>query len=175
VLIVATAALWPALSYWDGAGDQQASEAPEAASLAAESQERLPRSTDVGWQQPSTVQGETSDWTYVVDALNGETSDWTEVIDGVGLQAPAPARIKKVEPTYPKAAQDARVEGVVAVTYQLDAGGRPINLRVTQSVPMLDQAVLSALRQWEYTPPRFGAAPRTFHYHVEFVLNRVRP
>ena len=41
----------------------------------------------------------------------------------------------------------------------LDTNGRVTQLRVLQSVPMLDQAALDAVRQWRYTPSSYGGHP----------------
>jgi TonB family protein len=86
-----------------------------------------------------------------------------------------PARlVKDVRPVYPAAARRAGIEGLVIITYSLDASGRPIDLLVTKSVPGLDEAALSALRQWEYTPPPFGSAQR-YRFNAQFELSRYAP
>jgi TonB family protein len=79
--------------------------------------------------------------------------------------------LKQVEPVYPQAAKDAGIEGLVIVTYTLDAEGRASDLHVARSVPMLDEAVLSALRKWEYPPVPPGVTPPNYRYNVEFVLD----
>jgi TonB family protein len=79
--------------------------------------------------------------------------------------------LKQVEPIYPLAAKNAGVEGLVIVTYTLDAQGKARDLQVAKSVPMLDEAVLSALRQWEYPPVPAGVTPPNYRYNVEFVLD----
>jgi TonB family protein len=81
-----------------------------------------------------------------------------------------PLVIKQVDPKYPDRARRAGVEGLVIVNYGLDARGRPQDLKVTKSVPMLDEAVLTALRQWEYTPPQMGSTAPIYRYNAQFVL-----
>jgi TonB family protein len=85
-----------------------------------------------------------------------------------------PKPIKEVDPVYPEAARAAGVEGLVIVTYSVDAHGKPHNLKVTKSIPMLDQAVIAALRQWEYTPPPEGATAEVYRYNAEFDLRGSR-
>jgi TonB family protein len=79
--------------------------------------------------------------------------------------------IKQVEPEYPSDAKAAEVEGLVIITYSVDSAGRPSNLTVTKSIPMLDAAAMAALRQWRYTPPLNGATPQLDRFNAEFVLD----
>jgi protein TonB len=60
---------------------------------------------------------------------------------------------------YPKAAQDARVQGVVILETLIGVDGKITNARVLRSVPMLDQAALDAVMQWEFTPTRLNGQP----------------
>jgi TonB family protein len=85
-----------------------------------------------------------------------------------------PKPIKEIDPVYPEAARAAGVEGLVIVTYSVDAHGKPHNLKVTKSIPMLDQAVIAALRQWEYTPPSEGSTGEIYRYNAEFELRGSR-
>ena len=41
----------------------------------------------------------------------------------------------------------------------LDTTGRVTQLRVLESVRMLEQAAVDAVRQWRYTPSRYGGHP----------------
>jgi protein TonB len=65
---------------------------------------------------------------------------------------PYPRRTKNVNPVYPPEAQQARVQGMVFIEITIDPAGKISNAVVTQSIPLLDQAALDAVRQWEYTP-----------------------
>jgi protein TonB len=60
---------------------------------------------------------------------------------------------------YPKAAQDAKVQGVVILETLIGVDGKITNARVLRSVPMLDQAALDAVMQWEFTPTRLNGQP----------------
>jgi TonB family protein len=65
---------------------------------------------------------------------------------------PYPRRTKNVNPVYPPEAQQARVQGMVFIEITIDPAGKISSAVVTQSIPLLDQAALDAVRQWEYTP-----------------------
>lgn len=71
----------------------------------------------------------------------------------------APTKIADARPLYPEIARSARVEGTVVLEAVLDQTGRVTQLRVIQSVPMLNQAALDAVRQWRYTPSIYGGQP----------------
>lgn len=95
------------------------------------------------------------------------------VIGGVGDQAKAPKLIKKVDPVYPEEARQARVEGVVVLEATTDVYGRVTKVEVLESVPMLDQAAVDALKQWLYEPMLIDGKPQpvTFHVTMRFKLN----
>jgi protein TonB len=71
----------------------------------------------------------------------------------------APRKIADARPLYPEIARAARREGTVVLEAVLDTAGRVTQLRVIQSVPLLDQAALDAVRQWRYTPSVYGGQP----------------
>lgn len=63
-----------------------------------------------------------------------------------------PRLIRQVKPTYPREAFAKKIEGVVIVELLIDANGRIAGARVTQSVPLLDEAALVSVRQWLFEP-----------------------
>jgi protein TonB len=77
----------------------------------------------------------------------------------VGNQIKAPTQIKKVQPNYPEVAQAARVQGIVILEATIGGDGRVIDAKVLRSVPLLDQAAIDAVRQWEYTPTLLNGVP----------------
>jgi TonB family protein len=77
----------------------------------------------------------------------------------VGGKIKAPTKIKDVAPVYPAMAQSAHVAGAVIIEATIGADGKVIDAKVLRSVPMLDQAALDAVRQWEYTPPLLNGVP----------------
>ncbi len=71
-----------------------------------------------------------------------------------------PLKIRDVRPIYPPIAQQARVQGVVILEALIDADGGVQAARVLRSIPLLDQAALDAVRQWQYTPTLVNGAPQ---------------
>ena len=70
-----------------------------------------------------------------------------------------PAKIKDVLPVYPDIAMRAHIGGMVILEAVIDAQGRVVNVKVLRSVPLLDQAAIDAVRQWEFTPTRLNGVP----------------
>ena len=70
----------------------------------------------------------------------------------VGGAIRTPTKVKHVDPVYPAIAKSARVSGTVVLEATIDPVGKVIDTRVVKSVPMLDQAAIDAVQQWEYTP-----------------------
>jgi protein TonB len=91
----------------------------------------------------------------------------------VGGQIKAPTQIKKVPPTYPQIAQSARVSGVVILEATIGVNGKVQDVKVLRSVPLLDQAAIDAVRQWEYTPTLLNNVPTAviMTVTVTFTLN----
>jgi protein TonB len=70
----------------------------------------------------------------------------------VGGKIEPPIKMNDVAPVYPAIAQNAGVTGSVIIEATIGADGRIIDARVLRSIPLLDQAALDAVRQWEYKP-----------------------
>lgn len=64
-----------------------------------------------------------------------------------------------MKPVYPQIAQSARVAGVVIIEATIGPNGKVQNARVLRSIPLLDQAALDAVKQWEYTPTLLNGVP----------------
>ena len=77
----------------------------------------------------------------------------------VGGNIKPPTQIKRVNPVYPPIAQSARVQGVVIIEAVIGPGGQIQDARILRSIPLLDQAALDAVRQWEYTPTLLNGVP----------------
>jgi TonB family protein len=70
-----------------------------------------------------------------------------------------PRRIKDVKPTYPGIARRTKVTGTVYIHALIDERGRVNCTRILASVPLLDQAALDAVNQWEFAPVLLNGAP----------------
>ena len=77
----------------------------------------------------------------------------------IGGKIHAPKKIKDVKPVYPAIAQSARVAGVVTIEATIGPDGKVIDAKVVRSIPLLDQAALDAVRQWEYLPTLLNGVP----------------
>jgi protein TonB len=77
----------------------------------------------------------------------------------IGGTVRQPLKVKNVDPVYPAIAQAARVQGIVIIEATLSPDGRMSNARILRSIPLLDQAALEAVRQWEYTPTLLNGVP----------------
>jgi TonB family protein len=70
-----------------------------------------------------------------------------------------PKKIKDVPPVYPPLARSAGVFGEVTIEATIGTDGKVIDARVVRSIPLLDQAALDAVRQWEYLPTMLNGVP----------------
>jgi len=96
-------------------------------------------------------------------SLREEAEAFNRVATGLSLLAKGkvtpPQKIKDVKPVYPPLAQEARAKGVVGGEAVLDEAGKITRARVTTSIPMLDQAALDAVKQWEFSPAAVNGTP----------------
>jgi protein TonB len=77
----------------------------------------------------------------------------------VGGAIREPRKLRHVNPVYPDIARSARIQGIVILEATIDPQGRVNEVRVLRSVPLLDQAAIDAVRQWEYTPTVLNGVP----------------
>jgi protein TonB len=90
----------------------------------------------------------------------------------VGGKIRPPKKTKDVQPVYPASAKSARIAGVVIVEATIGTDGTVVDAKVLRSVPMLDQAALDAVRQWEFTPTLLNgkAVPVVMTVTINFKL-----
>jgi protein TonB len=77
----------------------------------------------------------------------------------VGGGISAPKKIRDARPVYPEDARAAGVQGIVIVEAVIGKDGKVESATVLRGIPMLDQAALDAVRQWEFTPTFVNGAP----------------
>ena len=77
----------------------------------------------------------------------------------VGGNISPPEKTRNVEPRYPPVAQAARVSGVVILEAVIGPDGRVTDVKILRSVPLLDEAAIEAVRQWEYSPTLLNGVP----------------
>jgi protein TonB len=124
----------------------------------------------------------------IVGGIAGGVSGWTAggvpggvvggLLSGVATVAPPPPPrpvkrdpirvggnvqesklIRRVEPAYPELAKRARVQGKVVLVVTVDEEGNVTDIRVTSGHPLLDEAALSAVKQWKYSPTLLNGEP----------------
>lgn len=85
-----------------------------------------------------------------------------------------PRRIAYVQPVYPAIAQQNRITGRVVIEAIIGPTGEVQSTRVVQSVAFLDQAALTAVQQWKYTPTLLSGVPVSviLTVSVDFTLAR---
>lgn len=77
----------------------------------------------------------------------------------IGGKIREPRKLVYVPPIYPELARQTRVQGAVTLEAILDATGKVESVRVLESVPLLDDAAVRAVRQWRYTPTELNGVP----------------
>jgi protein TonB len=77
----------------------------------------------------------------------------------VGGNMKQPVKTKHVAPVYPPIAQSANVQGVVILETVIGVDGKVQDARILRSIPLLDQAAMDAVKQWEFTPTLLNGTP----------------
>jgi protein TonB len=67
--------------------------------------------------------------------------------------------VRKVNPTYPPLARQARIQGVVILQAQISKEGNIENLQLVSGHPMLAPAAIEAVKQWKYKPYLLNGEP----------------
>jgi len=96
--------------------------------------------------------------------------EWTEVWKPIGKSPPPrtpppgsppqpyvtidelPEAITRVAPEYPPAARQAGVDGTVMLSANVLEDGTVGDVKVVNSIPLLDAAAIAAVRQWRFRP-----------------------
>lgn len=85
----------------------------------------------------------------IAGAQNRADKDYVIISDG-------PAPTKRVKPQYPDLARKARVQGDVVCELIIGRKGRVERARLLSGHPLLADAALQAVKQWEWKPLVFG-------------------
>ena len=67
--------------------------------------------------------------------------------------------IRRVQPTYPPLARQARIQGTVILQAQISKTGDIENLTLVSGHPMLAPAAIDAVKQWKYRPYILNGEP----------------
>jgi TonB family protein len=77
----------------------------------------------------------------------------------VGGAIQEPRKLRNVNPIYPPDALQARIQGVVVLECTIDHVGKVVAVRTLRGVPLLTEAAVAAVKQWEYTPTVLNGVP----------------
>src|SRR5262250_1857465 len=66
---------------------------------------------------------------------------------------------RRVNPTYPPLARQARIQGTVVLQAEISKNGDIENLRLVSGHPMLAPAAIEAVKQWKYKPYLLNGEP----------------
>jgi periplasmic protein TonB len=67
--------------------------------------------------------------------------------------------IRRIQPTYPPLARQARIQGAVILQAEISKNGDIENLRLISGHPMLAPAAIEAVKQWKYKPYVLNGEP----------------
>jgi len=67
--------------------------------------------------------------------------------------------VRKVPPSYPPLARQARIQGTVILQAQISKDGNIENLQLISGHPMLAPAAIEAVKQWKYRPYLLNGEP----------------
>jgi len=85
---------------------------------------------------------------------------------GGGVTAPVP--LYKPEPEYSEEARKAKYQGTVVLYVEVDASGKPRNLKVVRSLGLgLDEKAMEAVEKWKFRPGYKDGKPVTVAATVE--------
>lgn len=113
--------------------------------------------------------------TFVIAPQNQDMVFKPAADDGalrVGGNIKPPRKVRDVRPDYPPIARAANVTGVVIIEVRIGTDGRVEDAHVLRSIPLLDQAALEAVNQWEFTPTLMNgqAVPIIMTVTVNFTM-----
>ena len=81
---------------------------------------------------------------------------------GLRPRVQQPRKTRWVTPIYPPDAAAAGIKGVVILEVTIDRDGKVHEAKVLRSIPLLDQAALDAVKEWEFSPGLMNDVPIPF-------------
>lgn len=90
----------------------------------------------------------------------------------VGGRISMPQKVTHAQPVYPEHAKMGRVQGTVDISVIIGPTGTVERARVVHSIPALDEAAVTAVKKWKYSPTLVDgvAVPVTMVVKVTFAL-----
>ncbi|MBN2370027.1 MAG: energy transducer TonB [Vicinamibacteria bacterium] len=82
-----------------------------------------------------------------------------KVVHPIGHSIKQPQRIHYVAPIYSQLALQTKVQGIVKLKCTIDETGGVVGMQVVKSIPLLDEAAMTAVSQWRYKPTLLNGVP----------------
>ena len=98
-----------------------------------------------------------------------------EVLTAGGEGVPVPKKTKHVQPAYPAEALAQGIRGIVILDIVIDGQGKVASTSVLRSVAGLDEAAITAARQWEYEPTKVDGKPVSVRLTVPITFSLALP
>jgi TonB family protein len=89
----------------------------------------------------------------------------------VGGAVRMPTKLADVKPIYPTIAKESRTTGIVELEVVIGTRGDVEQVRITRSVPLLDQAAVSAVRKWKFAPTVVNGQPVPVKFPVSVAFS----
>ncbi|HXA63697.1 MAG TPA: energy transducer TonB [Bryobacteraceae bacterium] len=92
-----------------------------------------------------------------------------EKIYRIGEEGVTPPKVlSKIEPVYTDEARNAKIEGTIELSVEIDADGLAQNIQVVRSLDEgLDQSAIAAIQQWRFKPGEKNGNPVRVAAHIE--------
>jgi TonB family protein len=115
------------------------------------------------------------------------TRGWEELEAGLNTEAKASAEkpqaqvpaevmqkllVHRVEPVYPLAARQARLEGIIALDIIVGRDGSVVSMKALNGPEVLARAAMDALRWWKFEPYRVNGEPASVETTVAVEFKR---
>lgn len=88
----------------------------------------------------------------------------------IGGNVQAARIIHRVQPAYPEGASKEKISGIVKLHVVIAKDGKVQQIQVVSGHPLLIQAAIDAVRQWEYQPTLLNGQPVEVDTQVELVF-----
>lgn len=93
----------------------------------------------------------------------------------VGGNVQAARNLKKVAPVYPEIARESNVSGTVRLHVIIGKDGGIKQMEVISGHPLLQQAALDAVRQWQYQPTLLNGEPVEIDTTIDVIFELNHP
>jgi TonB family protein len=88
----------------------------------------------------------------------------------IGGSVYPPKLLHRVEPLYPVEARQQGIEGVVILEVYVGLDGEVLSTRVIKGVSQLDEAAITAVKQWHYSPCLLNGEPQLWPATVTLIF-----